>query len=719
MVLSTTDNFTELIIPAGKNNRLYVCWNMLCRVCKIEDSIKKNLKHRSTTRDKKIRGKKEWRFNSKNEVDILSIPPADRQTYRIPQDNETLLQLIEVVRMQEAEKKLTRQAKPIDEDRAFKIETGVRLTTANHAKFFNAINERYPNIKNTLVREYATRCAVAEYIKANYQNGNRWEREIFFNAYHKVLPTHFDISKKTYLHSFSNYLSAIFSSNDLISVCVDSRSNVKAPDRRPAYMMELLEKAFATSACITAADAYRMVSERCRAANEPCQSKENVKKIWAEFKRNDARYAAKYGEREAAKRRQFTSFIKAENRLTLVQCDGKVVPFFVQKADGKGAERWTVFLVQDSHSYKYIYHTSGRMENAELMLPALEGMVKETGYWPHEIIFDKHSATKVTALTSIFDKVQEMGAIVDITTNPQAKAMVERENQNLDAIWKLYPHYLGKGVTSKTLGARPTQEAINEAYKPENYKTAEEIRALITNAILKYNNTPKEQLGGLTPNEAWERSQVVAAYKISDDMRAKLFKPVKVYKVIRGQITIYHAGKKHEYQLSKNEYHLYNDLMVEVSYEDLYEGIYLYEVKTGNFIGYVPPKEKIKLAKFDRTERDYELLNRQTGRKAGINKAAIDEVIKMTSKQNPDLDYSPFTKDIRKDVADDRQLRTALAIEGVDMRETPDRTAQIGAADTKIAIEVEKHNKRPFAPKNHKTGMFNPSELINDGNDNN
>jgi hypothetical protein len=602
-------------------------------------------------------------------VNVNSIP--NRSDYITTDDSK----LKEIVAGLIAQEQAAKWAEHGDEAKIMEVQSSMFIAKADFPLYFNKIKDAH-TLPVEKCKEYAERWAVWQWVVDNYTRFH-YSLEIFYAAYSKVFPNHF---KGTHSKIAFKTFHGKCVKDGVEAVVIDKRSVNKVKARRSPFQMALLQTCYTRINMLTAKDAFKLCEQAAKEKGEKPISYSNIKNhIWKEFELNTDLRIARYGATAEAKKTPYASMIAAKNPNTLWQADGKTGAFFVRGDDGS-AKRWTVFLVQDSFSTKYVGWAIGERENTELIMAGLENAVSNTGYWPNEFVMDKHSFNRTDSKAQIFAKATEWGCKMTDTTNPQAKAMIERGNQNIDAFWKNFDHFLGKGISAKGKDARPSVEAIREAYRPVNYKAGKEFVLLCQYAIQQWNDTPRENLGGISPSEKYEQGEVKHAIKVTPEDRISLFRPGKKYKVDRGQINIKIGTVKHEFQLCARLNTLYNDREVMVHYGDLSEGIYLYEIKTGAYIDFVYPKQKIHIAQADRTERDTELLNKHTGRKTGTAVQArkkAQEIINQTLiNSSEDIDLINFyvgNKDIRQEMENNRVLRQMAAVEGIRPDDLPIR----------------------------------------------
>ena len=624
-----------------------------------------------------------------------SIPDDFKEKYGLPTDQDGFERLLASARKVAAGEELAEKAGSEEADR---VQGGMALAVqTGQVLYVREIKRRWPELKAEKLREYARRAAALAWIKDNYQKGRRNELAVYHACYSRLQPAHINPEKPSSYNSFANLLGRLMRpDSDVAALAVNKKSIIKVQPRTPDYMRAILQSLYASGVCKGPAAAYRRLKAECDLLGLPCQSHTNVKRLWAGMAQNISLAGERYGAEYVRTRMPYASFVPAEYRNEQWQADGKTIPFMVRAADGSG-ERWTVFIVMDNHSRRIVGYELGRTENTEVILAGLEKAVTNTGCWPGELVLDKHSYTRTESHGHLRREVERLGGNVYESINPQMKAYVERYNQWLDEAWREYPHYLGQGPKAKSRDANPKPELMNEAYKPANYKTPDEIRALTVAAIEQYNKTPMNALNGKTPDEVYAASESARAFEVSDDVRQRLFRKAMVYKVQRGHVVIKTGNRKHEFLLDSSVYDRYNGRYVEVRYEDLTQAIYVSDPDTGEFICEVRPKQRISSVYSRQTPEEKAVLHRITGRKKGAeNKASRrqSDIIEQTQLQNPDVtDLLPalaVRKDIRAEILANPDLRRAVAVEGVNVDMIPER------AETKPKV-TERTDRHPFA----------------------
>jgi len=440
-------------------------------------------------------------------------------------------------------------------------------------------------------------------------------------------------------------------------------------------------------------------------------SEANIKIIYREFEKNKELYALRYGKGEARKKDAYFSFTPPERKFTLLQGDGKVMAFHATDAEGNKAKYTLLYLI-DVCSKMIVAYTVGTSENTELWLELFDNLLQQYGKWPAEYVTDRHAFTKTDNAAILFGEVENMGGKVEFSINPQAKSICERSNAFLDSIWKEYDSK-GNGLLSRSKDARPSQEAQEEFLKPKNWKTPDEMKALALIAVTKYNNTPLESLARMTPKQKFDASEYGNFFNISDADRIRLLRRANIYKVMRGQITIKQGSKKHEFQLPEELQEKYNDCRVEVRHEDLKEGVYLFDIKTGKPICTLDPKTMFPAAVTDRTPEQQKAFNHLKGKKSysivKARKTASDRIAEGLMITPDDLELINSyarPKEVVTELELNRDLTRAAKIDGIN----PDRIPVRERTATVIKTPA-KTKETPYTDCNHKITKGVPDDF--------
>jgi len=636
----------------------------------------------ATARKWKERGIGKWYGM---DVDYHTLPPTVTTPYRLP-DPERLLAQVAQFKSDDAQNKLnTQTASNADVDSLYHDLCAAKL---NFHSYHNNIAEKY-TVGKEQCKLVAQRWAVWQRLT------DIWDGHSDSNlhkAYELVFPGHL-----TAINSFRNYKKAI-DLKGLEAKIIDGRLIAKGTKRITSFQYAMLQSLYIQPQKITAPAAHKKLVTACEGLSEKPYSLASVKNYFREFERNMELYTARYGAGAAQKLMPHATLLAAQHRNTQWQIDGWTMPFW-----GAGFQRYVLHMVRDNHSRKVLGYSIAESENTTLILAGLEDAMSVTGCFPGELVSDKHSFHQTKIATRLKAETEKMGAVWTVTINAQRNQLAERYGQYLDALCKDFPGYLGKNMTATSKDARPSPEAMAQLAKTANFKTFDEIRAIAAYCVKEFNKTPLEVLNGQSPNEAYEASADVNCFKLTEADRINLLRPATAYKVIRGQITIKVGMKKHEFQLSAHLISRYNNRELLVVYEDLEQGIYVSDPKSGEELGCIHPKPKIHGAIFDQTDQDRQLLNKLTGRSNGVTvpaRKAAHAKIAEALKDNPEaielINHFSLPKDIRQLAAQDLELKRAMADSGINVNNLPIRTNKAAVLEMP-APAAQKTKAAPFS----------------------
>ncbi len=638
------------------------------------------------------------------EVNVNSFTEAEKIQYRIP-PIETLIKLVNGFKLEEDQQKVyagDRGGLKAEIDSTYYALCTAKL---DHVPFYNLIAAKY-NVSKDNCKLFAQRWAVWQYITDNY-NRSKNSLAIFQAAYNLVFPGHLSDC-----NSFSNFKKAC-DLKGIESKVIDQRAIIKVAKRITSFQYALLQSLFIQPQKINAPAAHKKLIDACEGLSEKPYSLASVKNYYREFQNNAELFALRYGAGAAQKQLPYASLIPAQHRNTQWQIDGWTCPFW-----GAEFQRYVLYLIRDNFSRKIVGYSVAESENTTLIMAGLEDAMYNTGVFPGELVSDKHSFHQTTTAARLRNETERMGAIWTVTINAQRNQLAERYNQYLDALCKDFAGYLGKNVTATSKDARPAPEVLTQYAKTANFKTIDEIKAIAAYVVKEFNNTPLEVLEGNSPNEAYAASEDLKAFKLTENDRLNLLKPATAYKVIRGEITIKVGMKKHSYQLPAELITRYNNREVLVIYEDLAQGIYISDIKSGEELGCILPKQKIHGAIPDQTEADRKRINQLTGRTNGVTvtgRKTAQEKIVAALKHRPEaidlINHYSLPKDIRALATKDSEMKRAMGDAGINANNLPIRTA-LPVTIPMPATRAEKTRNSPFATASGEMEMVSIEDLL-------
>lgn len=433
-----------------------------------------------------------------------------------------------------------------------------------------------------------------------------------------------------------------------------------------------------------------------------------VKKWRLALLKNPELYSSRYGQQQASKQMPYASLKHGEHANDQWQMDGWTLPFW--GAGGKGFKRYVLVRLIDSNSKKVIGYSFGESENSTVIMEAIKDAISSTGLLPFEIVTDNHAFNKTEEAKNIIRLFKKKGCRWTVTQNPQHKAIVERYNQHLDTLCRDYYGYLGQGIQSKSIDALASPEMAEQYSK--NFLSKEEIRGIAVAVVETYNKTPQKDTK--SPMQRYEEKANPHPIKVSVYDRAELLSSQASKKIIRGQITIERGSIKHEFQLPAELFQQYNNTTVTVRYDDLKDGVYLFEAKNGEAIGFLPPKGKIHAAIINQNDEDKQAFFRHKGRLTGIKTKARTDLEILSEKAHaidPEaherVNRMATPKDVLQQMEQDANLRRTAEDKGLkmEMLYVPNRPLNIGTPALK---PKEKKKDQPFTVKNHTISIIDP-----------
>lgn len=418
------------------------------------------------------------------------------------------------------------------------------------------------------------------------------------------------------------------------------------------------------------------------------------------------------------KKLPYTSMERATESNLCWQIDGWNLPFYLE-----GFRRLTLFWVADAHSGKIVGYKIAPSESTETILKGIENAVENTGVLPLEIVSDNHSFNK-TAEAEYFKTALEKNAGTrwTVSSNPRYKSLVERSFKTFgEQHCKEMPGYIGEGIRTKNPDGRTSQELLDQYQKSGYWLTAEQITMIAVKCIMDYNETKGKD--GMTRNERYEAGLSQNTIKVDLINRLQLFTRTAKYKVDRGQINIIREGVKYEFQLQASLFNELNDKYVNIRYVD-FDEIYLFDVKTDQYIATVPRKQKIHGVIADQTEEDKIKLFKHKGRLSGIkaaNKRVFEGVAKEAYSIDKDAAYSINPKlndkDLIKEFEQNGNLRRNLERQGVQLENVTSfpKVKEVKCYDPAEADrKAAKRRESPFLATEKGIREFDINDFINE-----
>lgn len=554
--------------------------------------------------------------------------------------------------------------------------------------------------------EYARLHAVGLKLLEHYEThlvNKRCKRlKDLYNAFCEVYPDRYTYKR------FSAFIGEL-RSKEISAVVVDKRGG-SAPVYGGLHRKWVLD-ALSSGKGYSVFHIEKYVSELCK---ENGLKTPSMRWIQDEMKRSEALvYKGRYGVDKERDNLPYAGIIRAEKVGEQWQIDGWRLPFYM-----KGFSTLTIFSVIDACSSKIVGYWIDRTENTETILQGIANAVENTGYLPLEIVSDNHSFNRTKEAEHFKEAVGRYGLRWTVSENPRYKSLVERSLGTFGAKYcKMLPGYIGEGIRTRRKTGRTAQELVDKWTKANAFLTEEQIKCIAIEAVEAYNTTANR--AGVSPAKAYDSIGLGAICEVSAMERLQIFERRSEYLIRRGQINIERGGVKYEYQLSAEHYLDWNNKRVGVRYMH-FDRIYLYDLKTDDFLFSVRRKEYAHGAFANQTAEDAHILAKHKWRLNGIQKEIERRQIAITKEAceiDPEAAFamnakitSKFTIEAFKE--NGRLMQEALR-HGIAINEVPEYP-QISEVTTLNEERKERKAKEsPFALTEHKISVLKTSNNLN------
>ncbi len=299
-------------------------------------------------------------------------------------------------------------------------------------------------------------------------------------------------------------------------------------------------------------------------------------------------------------------FIPPKNEGTVWFLDGTRLQFAYK--DKKSKYKTLIFyVVVDGKSKKILGYSSDVSENTEMAIEAVKMACCKTSILPRELVQDRSPAHRSLKYERLISQAKLLGVLWRPCYNPRDNNYVERLFGVLqERFCKTIDGYLGDGIRSKNPVGKPAPEELERQLKEKNIRTREELEKVLEKLIFDYNNSKfridKEEK--LNREQAYRKIEVEPISINSIDF-ASMFWEEKEIIVSKGSIVFKVEGRNYYYNIYKKEVLTYFNQKVRVCFNpDDLSNVFLFDLKTGNYIGslerYIPrPKARIERSEAD------------------------------------------------------------------------------------------------------------------------
>ena len=554
--------------------------------------------------------------------------------------------------------------------------------------------EKYPTVQLEKLQEAAKMHAMWHYIISE----NIKDHTCLFKAFDKVYPGRYasaNVLSNKKGEAKKEGIEAVAFKKTIVT----AKNNIKKVSTLNKFWVA---EVIRLGTKFTPIQTWRKICDVCEKSGEDKPSHSWVNKFQTDIlKGNYTVFEDRYGKAAAVKQMIIATMDNATYANDLWLLDGWTLPFWVD-----GFKRYVIVVVKDAHSKKIIGFAIGETENTVVIMEALRNAIINTGCLPYQIVTDNHAWNATSENKNFKEEISRIGTKYTVTHIPTHKAIIERGFGYLNALCKEHWGYIGEGIKSKNRDAHPKQELLDQYAKRPI--TATDVKGIGFEIVDCFNgNILKKE--GKSPNQLYDESEKPNCFIVDVFQRVKILTSKTEIKVNRGQVTIKRGLGIYEYQLPAELFEKYNNRVVTVRYEDLSEGIYLYDKVTDTPITELSPKQKIHNALANMTEDDTDLMNKHTGRKKGIishSKKSLEKLRDAALEDNPEavelLNPVTLPKELAKECRERGSLKKYAEDNGIDLKKIP-TNAERGIKTISAAPAKKKVNESPFQPsKDHK-----------------
>lgn len=285
--------------------------------------------------------------------------------------------------------------------------------------------------------------------------------------------------------------------------------------------------------------------------------------------------------------------------------DGTPIQFFCWNETRTKVIRLNLFAIIDVCTRKIVGFDMAYSEDRFNILKALKLAVLSEGHLPAEIVSDNFSANKTEEIKDIKTQMENMGVNWRFSrlNNPQDKSYIERFFGAFQSVeCALYDDYIGEGITSKRLNARPSREYLEAVAKKKGYPTFNEMKDRIGIMIAKYNE--RELSKTQSPNEKYKTLPKPNMVEMDATKTALMFWNKTTYTVKRGMVKITVRKVEHSYEIYNHDLKMYlQNKKVTVRYdENDLDRVILFD-EFDKVICEVKKSVRVSVAKIDETEQ--------------------------------------------------------------------------------------------------------------------
>ncbi len=326
--------------------------------------------------------------------------------------------------------------------------------------------------------------------------------------------------------------------------------------------------------------------------------------------------------------------------------DGSPIQFYCWNESRIKIVRLNLFVIIDVCSKKIVGMDVSYSEDRYNVMNALKMAVTNEGHLPSEIVSDNFSATKTEEIKEIQSQMERMQIVWRYSKvgNPQDKSQVERFFGAFQSVeCSLYDDYIGEGITSKRLNARPSPEFLLNITKEKGVPTYEEMVNRIVTMVAKHNErkTTKKQ----SPNEIYKKLPKPNVKELDALKTSLMFWKKTTHTVKRGMVKITVRKTDYSYEIHHHDLKMrLQNKKVIIRYDENDLDIIMLFDQYDNVLCECQKSIKVNIATVDRTQADEENTSKVVAKKESYKNhlqkkkaSVIDKGLKVVNKDTLNL----------------------------------------------------------------------------------
>ncbi|AFK05534.1 Integrase catalytic region (plasmid) [Emticicia oligotrophica DSM 17448] len=297
-----------------------------------------------------------------------------------------------------------------------------------------------------------------------------------------------------------------------------------------------------------------------------------------------------------------------ENSGDHYQIDATKLQICCKDGNQEGAFLW-IAVVIDGYSRQVMGFAIADKETPDLYAKALKSAFSRANFLPAEILRDNYLGyTRNNDLSDLIQQTENLGVIwrAHKVGNPRDKGIVESFNNIFNTVFcKQIPGYIGEGIKSKNINARPNPDILTFMKKNKLLPNTDEVILRVTANIHKY-NLNGTQNDKISPLEKFQLKPPKNTIVLNSEADALLYFKKKTVKVSRSTICVNVNDCSHFYRLSDADLILeLHNTMIQVRYDPHNMLlIYLFTELESKFITRLAEVPIIPLAQINQTIDD-------------------------------------------------------------------------------------------------------------------